>query len=64
MRVLRVYKLTEEAEERGIDWSNFEESDLVTVDEIEIAYDDDREAEEIMHDAGYADSDMFGCECE
>lgn len=64
MRVLRVYKLTEEAGARGIDWSSFEESDIETVEEIEIAHDDDREADEIMYDAGYADSDIYGCELE
>ena len=64
MRVLRVYKLADEAEERGIDWNNFEESDIETVVKIYIAYDDDREADEIMYDAGYADSDMLGCEWE
>ena len=63
MRVLRVYKLTDEAEERGIDWSNFEESDLMTVERI-IVEDDEATADEIMYDAGYADSDMFGCEWE
>lgn len=62
MRTLRIFKLTQDAEERGIDWSNFEESDIETVTEIEI---DDPEgtadAESIMIDNGYGDFDIYGC---
>ena len=63
MRTLRIYKLTKEAENRGIDWSNFEESDIETAAEIEV---DDEEADamavdEIMYEYGF-DSDMYGAE--
>ena len=63
MRTLRIYKLTKEAEDRGIDWSNFEESDIETAAEIEV---EDEEADamtvdEIMYEYGF-DSDMYGAE--
>ena len=63
MRTLRIYKLTKEAENRGIDWSNFEESDIETAAEIEV---EDEEADamavdEIMYEYG-VDSDMDGAE--
>lgn len=63
MRILRVFRLTEEAEEKGVDWSNFEKSDIETVAEIEV---DDPEgtadADGIMIDNGYGDFDIYGCE--
>lgn len=62
MKTLRVFRLTEEAENRGIDWSNFEESDIETVEEIEVEADDERMIDEIAADAGYSDTDIYGCE--
>lgn len=65
MRTLRIFKLTQEAEERGIDWSNFNEKDIETVEEIEV---DDPEGtadmDEIMIDNGYGDFDSYGGEWE
>ena len=63
MRTLRIYKLTKEAENRGIDWSNFEESDIETAAEIEVEDEeaDARAVDEIMYEYGF-DSDMYGAE--
>ena len=66
MATLRVFKLTEEAQERGINWDNFEESDIETVEEIEIARNADGEladdVDEVLIDRGYGDSDVYGSE--
>lgn len=66
MATLRVFKLTEEAQERGINWDNFEESDIETVEEIEIARNADGElvddVDEVLIDRGYGDSDVHGSE--
>lgn len=63
MRTLRIFKLTKEAEEKGIDWSNFESEDIETVEEIEIDDPDGTaNADEIMIDKGYGDFDIYGCE--
>lgn len=63
MRTLRIFKLTKEAERKGVDWSNFETGDIETVEEIEI---DDPEGtadmDEIMIDNGYGDFDIYGGE--
>ena len=64
MRTLRIFKLTDDAENRGINWDNFSEDDIETVEEIEVAQDDERSADDILYDAGYADSDIYGCEWE
>ena len=63
MRTLRVFKLTDDAENRGIDWNNFDDTDIETVEEIEV---EDEEADamavdEIMYEYGF-DSDMYGAE--
>lgn len=63
MRTLRVFKLTEEAEKKGIDWNNFDEKDVETVEEIEI--DDPKgtaDMDKIMIDYGYGDFDIYGGE--
>lgn len=61
MMTLRVFKLTSEAEIRGIDWSNFDEVDIETVQEIEVdAPDGDADMDEIMADNGYVDFDIYG----
>ena len=46
MRTLRVFKLTDDAENRGIDWNNFDDTDI----------------EEIAINAGYGDTDVYGLE--
>lgn len=66
MMTLRVFELTKEAEERGIDWSNFEQEDIETVEEIEVDNPNGEAGYEytdkIMSDHGYGDSDIYGCE--
>ena len=62
MRTLRVFKLTEDAENRGIDWNNFEDTDIETVEEIEVD-DEEVDIEEIAINAGYGDTDLYGYEC-
>ena len=64
MKTLRIFKLTQEAENRGINWDNFTDDDIETVEEIEVAQDDERSTDDILYDAGYADSDIYGCEWE
>lgn len=63
MRILRIFKLTQDAEKRKIDWSNFENTDIETVEEIEV---DDPDGianlEDIMIDHGYGDFDIYGGE--
>lgn len=61
MMNLRIYKLTEEAEKRGIDWSNFEDTDIETVEEIEVE-DDAADADKIAYEHGYGDTDIYGYE--
>lgn len=61
MRTLIIFKLTEEAEKKGINWSNYEEKDIETVKEIEV---DDPQGianmDDIMIDNGYGDFDIYG----
>lgn len=63
-RMLRVFKLKEEAKERGIDWSNFEEDDLETVDILEIPINylgiPTKDVGDMMIDNGYGDCDIYG----
>ena len=61
MRTLRVFKLTDDAENRGIDWNNFDDTDIETVEEIEVE-DEEVDIEEIAINAGYGDTDLYGCE--
>lgn len=62
MKILRIFRLTDEAEKRGIAWNNFNESDIETVEEIEVEADDERTTDEIAYDAGYSDTDTYGYE--
>ena len=61
MRTLRVFKLTDDAENRGIDWNNFDDTDIETVEEIEVD-DEEVDIEKIAINAGYGDTDVYGYE--
>lgn len=62
MSTLRIFKLTDEAYERGIDWSNFKDEDVETVEEIDGLDSTKDNVDDVMYDHGYADTEVYGAQ--
>lgn len=61
MRTLRVFRLTKEAEKRGINWNNFCEEDIEVVEDIQIEDPEGKvEVEDLLYEHGYFDFDIYG----
>ena len=58
MKQLVVYTLSDDCVDRGIDWSNFSDDDLVVVDRLDYFFGDDINI--LLLDHGYGDSDIYG----
>ena len=61
MTTLKVFKLTDYSILKDIEWNNFLDSYIEIVDKIEIIDDSNINIDEIMHKAGYGNSDIYGC---